>query len=202
MALSTWRRLRLLVLGTSAAAALSSFACEDHPELATEPVPVWEPKNDVEVDCASMCEETIANGCEMGNSVKRCAENCAESVELTGPCADVTQDYVRCLGDVGLQSCYDVPPACDDAWLTWSMCSATGNGCGPVRCSSPEVGCACRSFCSDVIVEESCVEGADGFDCVCTVDEEVVSTCPGQATSCAFFIGCCDSAVDALQRAP
>lgn len=173
--------------------------CAETPELAIEPEPPWEPSTPIEADCAGMCEETIANDCEMSPSVERCALRCAESVELTGPCRDTTQAYVRCLGEAGLESCFDVPAACDDAWLAWSMCSATGNGCGPVQCGAPEAGCACRAFCSGAIVEEACVEGVDGWDCTCSVAGEVVAACSGQVTSCAFFVGCCAEVVQAMQ---
>lgn len=163
-----------------------------------EPTPVWEPDGAVEQACASMCEETIANGCEMSSSLKRCAENCAESVELTGECQDVTRDYVDCLGAEGLDNCYDVPLGCDDAWLTWSMCSASGNGCGPVQCGAPEQGCECRAFCADALVQERCVPNGDVHDCTCSVDDVVVATCTAQILSCAFFVGCCGSVVDTL----
>ena len=178
------------------------LSCAQNPELAIEPAPVWLPQTELEVDCASMCEETIANDCEMSPSVKRCAERCVESATLTGECVDVTQAYVRCLGAEGLDNCYDVPPGCDDAWLTWSMCSASGNGCGPVQCGAPLEGCSCRSFCGESIVEENCVEGADGWDCTCSVDDQIVRTCVGQIASCAFFVGCCGSVVDAMQSMP
>ena len=159
---------------------------------------MWEPSSDVEADCASLCEHEIANDCKMSPSLKRCAENCAESVAANGPCADVTQAYVRCLGAEGLANCFDVPPGCDDAWLEWSMCSATGTGCGPVRCGPPDDGCECGAFCSSSLVEEHCVEGSAGFDCTCTVDDEVVRNCYAQTTSCAFFSGCCSAVLDAM----
>jgi hypothetical protein len=146
-----------------------------------------------------MCTETIANDCEMSPNLKRCAERCTESVELTGECRDITQAYVRCLGAEGLDNCYDVPPGCDDAWLEWSMCSATGNGCGPVQCGAPETGCECRSFCSGSLVEERCVESGEGWDCTCRVDDVVMATCSDQVTSCGFFVGCCGPVVDAMQ---
>lgn len=174
-------------------------ACSQGPELVYEPPVVWEPETELEIDCATMCEQTIANGCEMSPSLKRCAERCVESVELAGECEDVTQAYVRCLGSEGLQTCYDVPPGCDEAWLIWSMCSATGNGCGPVQCGAPETGCSCRSFCETATVEETCVPNGDLWDCTCSVDDEVVTTCSAQSISCAFFIGCCAATIDALQ---
>ncbi len=174
-------------------------SCAQNAELTFEPVPAWEPSSAVERDCASMCKETIATGCEMSPSLKRCSESCAESVALTGDCQAVTRAYVRCLGAEGLETCFDVPPGCDDAWLTWSMCSATGNGCGPVRCGAPDDGCACQAYCAGAIIQEKCVASGERFDCTCSVDDNVVSTCGGQLTSCAFFVGCCAEVVDAMQ---
>jgi hypothetical protein len=175
-------------------------SCAQNAELAFVPPPTWEPTNDLEADCATMCEQTIAHDCEMSPSLKRCSENCAESVTLTGPCRDVTQAYVRCLGEEGLNNCFDVPPGCDDAWLEWSMCSATGNGCGPVRCVTPDDpdGCACGAYCSSRLVEEHCVPLADGFNCTCSVDDQVVKNCFASATNCAFFSGCCADIVTSM----
>ncbi len=166
-------------------------SCVSNPEIAVEPMVEWEPSGEREVLCAKMCTTSIAIGCEMTNSIKRCAQNCAESVELTGPCEPETLEYVACLGDVGLESCFEVPQACDEAWLTWSMCSASGTGCGPVMCDQEEGGCLCQSFCAGALVEEGCTQVEDGWDCTCSIDGMVVSSCTAMPTSCAFFIGCC-----------
>jgi hypothetical protein len=138
-----------------------------------------------------MCQASIAAGCEMSPVLERCAKRCAESVASTGPCADASQGYVRCLGEAGLESCVEVPVACDEARRAWAMCSPTGEGCGPVVCGDPEVGCTCGAYCDGFLIEEDCEENGDVFDCTCSLDGEVVASCNETALSCAFFIGCC-----------
>jgi hypothetical protein len=163
--------------------------CADDPP--PEAPPPWVPANELEADCARMCEASIAVDCELSPSVERCATRCADSVASTGPCKDVSQDYVRCLGDAGLDDCFSVPASCDEAWASWAMCSPAGEGCGPVVCGDPAEGCTCGAYCEGVLVEEHCEASGDAWDCTCSLEGEVVATCEAMELSCAFFVGCC-----------
>ncbi len=71
------------------------------------------------------------------------------SVEAAGDCQQVTHDYVACLGQEGLASCYEVPASCDQAYADWKGCEGGVEGsCGPVSCNDPgAAACECEATC-------------------------------------------------------
>jgi hypothetical protein len=171
--------------------ALSAVAChESAPEPEPPPPAVdKEPLTETEVDCHAMCDAAVDLGCEDPS----CAARCVSSVEAAGDCQQVTQDYVGCLGQEGLESCFEVPAACDQAYADWKGCEGGVEGsCGPVTCNDPgAAACECEATCGGAQFVERCYEAADGYDCECLVDGEVAVQCSTSATACAFFIGCC-----------
>ncbi|MCA9617717.1 MAG: hypothetical protein KC731_01770 [Myxococcales bacterium] len=165
----------------------------------TQPEPEPEPETQLERDCKAMCDSALTiPDCED----ESCKLRCMRDVEASGDCAAVAQDYVACLGREGLTSCVEVPVACNGPFESWRGCNQDG-GCGPVICDIPEgAHCQCNAVCGNASSEvvETCVAAdGGGFDCTCEVDGELVATCTAQQRSCAFFIGCC---MDALQALP
>jgi len=166
--------------------------CHSKPDDSVAPIttPPEEPETQAEIDCNAMCDSAIELGCEDPT----CALRCVDSIETAGDCQTATHDYVACLGREGLSTCYDVPPACDDAYLAWKGCvGGLEGGCGPVRCDNPDgAACQCEATCGDgKVFQETCFESANGYDCQCTVDGETAVVCNNSQIACAFFIGCC-----------
>jgi hypothetical protein len=167
------------------------LACEDRnlTHSAEEGAPLSEsPSTQVEQDCAGMCGHAIANGCEPGD----CALRCVEAVIGAKNCEQVTHDYVACLSHEGLESCIEVPPACQPAYDAWSTCASVDGGCSPVRCVDPgSLHCKCEATCDSLLVVEACTNTELGFHCTCEVDGIVVRECLNDHLSCAFYAGCC-----------
>ena len=167
------------------------YGCHETPEAPNEPIdpPPEEPQTQTEIDCHAMCDAAIELGCEDPS----CATRCVSSIENAGDCQTVTHDYVACLGREGLATCFDVPVACDGAYIAWKGCSGgLEGGCGPVRCEEVAgTACQCEATCGDRVLQETCFESAEGYDCQCTVDGETAVVCENSDIACAFFVGCC-----------